>query len=131
VAAAEPALLATVLVTTAFGELPVHLLLMRSVRLMRLADPPPMKVTPLREEERVQIETLVREMDVELAVTLGTAELTLYDLARLQTGDVVVLRQKVSEPLTAGVGGTPKFRVWPGAVGGRQAVQVHAAADAA
>lgn len=131
VAAADPALIATFLAITPFGELPFHLLFMRSVRLLRLADPPPMKSSPLVPAERRHIESLVREMPVELAVTLGSAELTLYDLAKLAAGDVVVLRQKVGEPLSAEVGGTAKFKVWPGAVGGRQAVQVHSAAEAA
>jgi hypothetical protein len=130
VPAADPALLASFLVRTPFGELPYHLLFMRSVRLLRLADPPPAKASPVPTERR-QIESLVREMNVEVAVTLGSAELTLYDLARLSAGDLVVLRQKVSEPLSAEVGGEPKFKVWPGAVGGRQAVQVHSAAEAA
>jgi hypothetical protein len=131
VAAADPALLATFLIVTPFGEQPVHMLFMRSVRLLRLADPPPMKASPLVPAERQHIESLVREMTIDLEVSLGSAELTLYDLAKLQSGDVVVLRQKVSEPLVAAVGGTPKFRVWPGAVGGRQAVQVHQVSDAA
>jgi flagellar motor switch protein FliM len=131
VAAADPAVLATFLVTTPFGELPFHMLFMRSVRMLRLTDPPPMKASPLVPAEREHIESLVREMAVDMEVTLGTAELTLYDLAQLRTGDVLVLRQKVSEPLQAMVAGAPKFRVWPGAVGGRQAVQVHSPAEAA
>jgi flagellar motor switch protein FliM len=131
VAAADPAVLASFMVNTPFGELPFYLLFMRSVRLLRLADPPPMKASPLVPAERQHIESLVREMTVDVDVTLGTAELTLYDLAKLRSGDVLMLRQKVSDPLTASVAGTPKFRVWPGAVGGRQAVQVHAPAEAA
>jgi flagellar motor switch protein FliM len=129
--AADPAVLACFMANTPFGELPFHMLFMRSERLLRLADPPPMKASPLVPAERLHIESLVREMAVEVDVTLGTAELTLYDLANLRAGDVLMLRQKVSDPLTASVAGTPKFRVWPGAVGGRQAVQVHAPAEAA
>lgn len=131
VAAADPAVLATFVVNTPFGDSAFHMLFMRSVRMLRLTDPPPMKASPLVPAERQHIESLVREMTVDMEVTLGTAELTLYDLAQLRAGDVLVLRQKVSEPLQAHVAGAPKFRVWPGAVGGRQAIQVQSPADAA
>jgi len=60
-------------------------------------------------------------------VVPGTAKITLSEMARLKPGDLLVLRQKVSEPLAAEVAGAPKFRVWPGAVGSRAAVQIHAA----
>jgi flagellar motor switch protein FliM len=127
VAAADPSLLATLHVLTQFGEHPCYLLLPRSQLWTRLADPPPAKASPHKAVEREHIESLVHEMAVEVGVTLGTAEMSLFDLARLQAGDLLILKQKVSEPLQASVGGSPKFRVWPGAVGSHQAVQVHAA----
>jgi flagellar motor switch protein FliM len=131
VAAADPAVLATLGVTTPFGDQSFHLLFTRSVRLLRLADPPPPKAAPLSDEQRRQIEAVVREMPVDLTVRLGSSDLTLLELAKLQPGDLLVLQQKVTDPLAAAVGGTDKFRVWPGAVGGRQAVQVQAVVDAA
>lgn len=131
VAPADPAVLATLGVTTPFGDQSFHLLFTRSVRLLRLADPPPPTAAPQSDAQRRQIESLVREMPIDLTVTLGSSDLTLLDLAKLQPGDLLVLHQKVSEPLPAAVGGADKFRVWPGAVGGRQAVQIHAVVDAA
>lgn len=131
VAPADPAVLATLGVTTPFGDQSLHLMFTRSMRLLRLADPPPPAASPQSDAQRRQIEALVREMPVDLTVTLGSSDLTLLDLARLQPGDLLVFGQKVSEPLPAAVGGTDKFRVWPGAVGGRQAVQIHAVVDAA
>jgi flagellar motor switch protein FliM len=130
VAPADPAVLATVGITCAFGTQSMQLLFPRSVRLLRLADPPPPKAAPQSDTQRRHIEALVKEMPVDVTVQLGLSELTLYDLAKLQPGDLLVLKQKVGEPLPAAVGGTDKFRVWPGAVGGRQAVQIHEVVEA-
>ncbi|HYV36409.1 MAG TPA: FliM/FliN family flagellar motor switch protein [Gemmataceae bacterium] len=70
------------------------------------------------------IETLVRELPVEIAVQLGSAELSLSQLARLDVGDMVILNQKVTEPLLASVGGGHKFRGWAGRIGALQAFQI-------
>jgi flagellar motor switch protein FliM len=129
-AVADPAVLATLGVTTPFGDQSFHLMFTRSVRLLRLADAPPPKTAPQSDAQRRQIESLVREMPVDVTVTLGSSDLTLLDLAKLQPGDLLVLQQKVTEPLPAAVGGADKFRVWPGAVGGRAAVQIHTVVDA-
>jgi flagellar motor switch protein FliM len=73
---------------------------------------------------RQRMEELVRQLPVEIAVTLGKAELPLLSLARLHAGDLIILNQRVSEPLAASVAGEKKLRVWPGRVGSRQAVQI-------
>ena len=111
-----------------WGEHPVHLFLTKAGRWDRLAkaDAPPAPEAPA---DPGPIEALVRDMQVDLSVVLGTAELTMTDVARLKAGDVLVLRQKVSDPLDGLVAGAKKLRVWPGAVGSRAAVQVHAAAN--
>jgi flagellar motor switch protein FliM len=123
---ADAAYAATVAIATPLGDLPVQLLFNRSGRLEQLTTPK-VRAVPADPAVRTQIETLVKEMPVDVAVILGTADLTMYDLARLAAGDVVLLRQRVSEPLEARVAGTAKFRVWPGAAGGRCAVQVQSA----
>jgi flagellar motor switch protein FliM len=73
---------------------------------------------------REQIESLVREMEVEMTVVLGRVDLSMRDLTALATGDVLVFDQKVNEPLEGLVAGTPKFRVWPGVIGDRAAIVV-------
>jgi flagellar motor switch protein FliM len=125
---ADLILFATLDVTTPFGDHPVYLLLSRtglgaklSVADVRPAPPPP--------APSAQIEALVREMAVELTVLLGTADLTMHDLSGLQAGDVVVLRQKVDEPLDGLLAGARKFHVWPGVVGDRAAVVIDAPAE--
>jgi flagellar motor switch protein FliM len=123
----DMAVLLRMTVAAPFGEYPAALVLPRAGRFERLARPGP-RPAPPEPADRAHIEALVREMSVELVAVLGEAELTMSELARLRAGDLVVLRQKVSDPLDARVGGASKFRVWPGAVGGRAAVQVDAPA---
>ena len=70
---------------------------------------------------RVQLEALVRGMTTEVAIRLGGVQLTAPQLAKLQVGDLVVLDQRVSEPLRATIGDEPRYLGWPGRVGDRQA----------
>jgi flagellar motor switch protein FliM len=67
---------------------------------------------------------LVRELPVEIAVELGKADLSLLQLARLGVGDMVVLNQRVTEPLVASVGGGQMLRGWAGRVGNWKAFQI-------
>jgi flagellar motor switch protein FliM len=125
---ADLSLFATLDATAPFGEHPVYFLVPRSGLGARLAaadarpEPPPVVAAP-------QIEALVREMAVELTVVLGSAELSMRELAALRAGDVVVLHQKVDQPLDGLLAGTRKFRVWPGVVGDRAAVVIDAPAE--
>jgi flagellar motor switch protein FliM len=70
---------------------------------------------------RVQLESLVRGMTTEVAIRLGGVQLTAPQLAKLQVGDLVVLDQRVGEPLRATIGDEPRYLGWPGRVGDRQA----------
>lgn len=121
-------LLATLVISTPFGEYPIHLLVPRVGRWEQLARVE-VRLNPVVPGAKEQIEALVREMPVDLAVVLGTADLTMHDLASLKAGDVVVLRQKVHQPLDGFVAGARKFRVWPGEVGGRAAILIEAPAE--
>lgn len=71
-----------------------------------------------------KLETLVRDLPIEVAVELGVAELSLAQLAGLTPGDLLILNQRVSEPLTVRVDNRAKFRGWPGRVGSRQSLQI-------
>lgn len=126
--ATDLALFAALDVTTPFGEHPIYLLAPRAGLVGRLAtvgaapEPAPAAPSP-------QMEGLVREMTVELSVVLGSADLSMFELAALRAGDVVVLHQKVDQPLDGLLAGTPKFRVWPGTVGERAAVVIDSLAE--
>jgi flagellar motor switch protein FliM len=74
--------------------------------------------------ERERLRLLVEELPVDVTVVLGTVQLTLAELAQLYVGDVVILNQRVSEPLPAYVAGAKKGRGWPGRVGSRQAFEI-------
>ncbi len=125
--ATELILVSPFTVSGPFGDHPVHLIASRAGRWARLAALPPPPPPAPDSPHRLRIEALVKEMGVELEVVLGTAELTMADVSQLKTGDVLVLRRRVSDPLDGLVSGAKKFRVWPGAVGTRTAVQVEAA----
>lgn len=70
---------------------------------------------------RVQLESLVRGMNTEVAIRLGSVQLSAPQLANLRVGDLVVLDQRVSDPLQATIANEPRFWGWPGQVGQRQA----------
>jgi flagellar motor switch protein FliM len=72
------------------------------------------------------LESLVRDLTLEFSASLGSIELPLSQISQLRVGDVVVLDQRCGEPLTASVDGKQKFQGWPGRVGNRQAVMIHA-----
>jgi flagellar motor switch protein FliM len=76
------------------------------------------------QDSRRRIEQSVREVPLQLTVRLGEGELTMSELAALATGDVIVLNQRITEPLTATVDDAPVFWGWPGRLGMRQAYQI-------
>jgi flagellar motor switch protein FliM len=71
-----------------------------------------------------KLEALVRELPIEVTVDLGMVELPIAQLAGLAPGDLLILNQRVSEPLIARVDNRAKFRGWPGRVGSRQSLQI-------
>ena len=84
------------------------------------------KANSKNEVTRCQLESQVRSMSMPLVVRLGQAQLTAPELARLQVGDLVMLNQRVSDPLKAFFSGKPAFTGWPGRIGNRQAFQMEA-----
>jgi flagellar motor switch protein FliM len=90
----------------------------------------PGEPTAAPELSSANMHALVQELPVEIAVVLGTADLSLMQLARLDVGDMVVLKQRVSEPLVACVGGDQMLRGWAGRVGTSTAFQVESLTDA-
>jgi flagellar motor switch protein FliM len=71
-----------------------------------------------------RLQNLVREMPIAVTVKLGSVELPLAQLAQLQIGDVIVLDQRINQPLKATVGDRDKILGWPGKQGNRQALQI-------
>ncbi len=63
----------------------------------------------------------------EIRVELGAVDLPISELGDLQAGDVVVLNQRVSEPLTCYIQDGLTMQAWPGITGGRQSIRVESA----
>lgn len=120
---AEHVLLCTFTLAGPFGEhswswlLPVQGLLERFTRTGAGPERSPAAVEN-------KLEAVVRELPVEVTVDLGSVELPISQLAGLAAGDLLILNQRVAEPLTARVDGQKKFRGWAGRVGSRQGLQI-------
>jgi len=111
-------------VTGPFGEQPWYWLLPNKGLPRQLAEPHTSEAPAPQAAPDHRLQALVGGLPVEVVALLGTAELTLSQLACLKAGDVVLLKQRVSEPLSAVVAGRPRFRVWPGRSGPRQACRI-------
>ena len=70
------------------------------------------------------LQQLATQIPMQVVVRLGSAKIHISDLLNLQPGDVIVLDQRVSEPLAADIGSQTVFRGWPGRVGNKQAFQI-------
>jgi flagellar motor switch protein FliM len=64
------------------------------------------------------------EAPVKISVCLGQTELSVEELMRFSPGDVIVLNQGTTQPLTATVEGVPKFLGFPGTTKGMQSFQI-------
>jgi len=76
-----------------------------------------------------KLESVVKEIPVDVTVLLGSVDLPLSQLSRLSPGDVIILNQRVWEPLVAQVGGLTKLQGWAGRAGSLQAFQVQSIQD--
>ena len=90
----------------------------------RLARAETLDSSLFQQETTRKLEALVRELPVEVTVDLGTIDLPIAQLAALAPGDLLILKQRVSEPLNVRIDNRSKFRGWPGRVGVRQSLQI-------
>jgi flagellar motor switch protein FliM len=70
------------------------------------------------------IERAAVALPITMSVQLGTARLPMAQLADLNIGDVVVLDQFISDPVTADIHGAPKYRGYPGRIGSQRSFQI-------
>ncbi|MBC7342786.1 MAG: flagellar motor switch protein FliM, partial [Clostridia bacterium] len=75
-------------------------------------------------QSRGWIEKELMQVPVELVLLGGSADVSVRDFLGLQVGDVISLDNMVSENLVLCVGEQPKFKVQPGRVKNRLAVQI-------
>jgi flagellar motor switch/type III secretory pathway protein FliN len=86
---------------------------------------PTRRPTLMNQERMERRSAAVTPRDVGLEAVLGTAEITVADLARLAVGDVIVLNASLSEPAELKIrAGERIAAVSAGSCGGRRAVQI-------
>jgi flagellar motor switch protein FliM len=69
----------------------------------------------------------IKEVQVGILIELGKTTIKGRDLLSLDVGDIMMLDQDVTEPLTVKVGGVPKFKAFPGTYRGNRAFHVEEA----
>jgi flagellar motor switch protein FliM len=73
---------------------------------------------------RSYIERRIQELRVGVGCSLGTAQITGKELLEMKISDVLVLNQKVSDPIVITVEGVPKFKGYAGTYNKRKAIQI-------
>ena len=69
---------------------------------------------------------VVQEIPLEVVVQLGSAKLGMEQLMSLEPGSVIVLEQRIDQPLMATIEHLGVYRGWPGRVAGKQAFKITA-----
>ena len=87
------------------------------------ADDPFECIEPSKNERQL-LEDLIGEMPARVTVKLGSIALNAGQIKALRPGDVLVLEQRVSAPVTVSVDDEDTFLGWPGRIGTRQALQI-------
>lgn len=70
------------------------------------------------------IEKKISDMVVELKCTMGKAKINGKELLQMKVDDVILMDQKVSEPITVEIGDIPKFKGHPGTFNNKKAVKI-------
>jgi flagellar motor switch protein FliM len=66
----------------------------------------------------------VQQIPIEVVFNLGKANLSMTDLTRLQVGDIIVLDQRVDEPVVGTMDDKPLYKGWPGRIGADQVFKI-------
>lgn len=81
------------------------------------------------EKELETIRARLQKASIPLIAQLGTSQISVEELLRLNVGDVIQLNESTNEMLKVKVGEKVKFRGQPGTVKNRLAVQIHEVID--
>ncbi|MCX7879853.1 MAG: flagellar motor switch protein FliM [Ignavibacteria bacterium] len=85
----------------------------------------PIKMTP--EKMRENVETLKRHMSktfLPVVAELGRSSITAKELLELKAGDIIKLKNKITDEITIYIAGRRKFAGRPGMVDGKKAVKI-------
>lgn len=85
-------------------------------------------LSPRPKEERKEpaLREELSSLRVPVTAVLGKTRLTLADIRRLEEGQVIRLDNRVDDLIMVNIGKIPAFTAWPGTVGRRLAVRIHA-----
>ena len=72
---------------------------------------------------------VAKRIPFDVSVRLGAAQVDVTELSQLAVGDVIVLEQRVSEPLEGYVAEQKLFQAWPGIRGKNRAIQIDKVMD--
>lgn len=70
------------------------------------------------------IEKKISDMVVELRCTMGKAKINGKELLQMKVDDVILMEQKVSDPITVEIEDIPKFKGYPGTFNNKKAVKI-------
>ncbi|GBD35374.1 hypothetical protein HRbin36_00486 [bacterium HR36] len=72
----------------------------------------------------VSPQDILQEIPLQLVVQLGQTHLPLAQLEQLRGGDVLLLEQRLDEPLVVFLEDQPGYLAWPGRLGTQRAIQI-------
>ncbi len=67
---------------------------------------------------------IVQQLALEVVGVLGQTKLTMGDLSNLKIGDLVLLEQKIDQPIILTIDDETHFHCWPGRLGNRQGIEI-------
>lgn len=74
-------------------------------------------------KDKEYLASAVEPVEVELTAVLGEASVRVEDFLEFEVGDVILLNQKINEPMVLWVENAPLFEIQAGTIKGRRAVQ--------
>jgi flagellar motor switch protein FliM len=90
----------------------------------RLIDSSIVAPPPKLSQESRPLAALARVLPMTAVVELGSTDLKVSEISRLQVGDVLLLNQSIHKPMVCRVAGQPKFGGHPGRVGTHRAFEI-------
>ncbi len=90
----------------------------------RLIDSSLVAPPPRLSQDSKPLAALARLLPMTAVVELGSTDLKVTEISRLQVGDVLLLNQSIHKPMVCRVAGQPKFGGHPGRVGTHSAFEI-------
>jgi flagellar motor switch protein FliM len=75
------------------------------------------------------IEKKIGDMAVDLRCTMGKANINGKELLQMKVDDVILMDQKINDPVIIEIENVPKFQGFPGTFNNKKAVKIHQLLD--